>query len=363
MAQIDFRNMSKKYGDVEVVHDFNLRVDEREFIVLLGPSGCGKSTILRMLAGLEDISGGEIAIDGRVVNDLAPRERNIAMVFQNYALYPHMSVYGNIAFGLRRMKIPKAEIDRRVRAAAATLGLDNFLDRRSTALSGGQQQRVAIARAIVKTPGVFLFDEPLSNLDAQLRNHMRVELARLHQRLMTTTVYVTHDQLEAMTLADRIVLLRDGNIEQVGTPRQIFERPTSRFVASFIGSPAINIFAVKPGTAGAANGSANEPAIAIDPAHFDIAGRSKVTVGIRPTHLRPAAANDTTNIIAGVVDLIEYLGNEALISFQYAGVEVTVLVPADRCPVVGEPVRMTFSQDNLHVFDETTGASLRRAAA
>jgi multiple sugar transport system ATP-binding protein len=261
------------------------------------------------------------------------------------------------------MKIPKAEIDRRVRAVAATLGLDNFLDRRSTALSGGQQQRVAIARAIVKTPGVFLFDEPLSNLDAKLRNHMRVELARLHQRLMTTTVYVTHDQLEAMTLADRIVLLRDGTIEQVGTPRQIFERPTSRFVASFIGTPAINIFEVKPGAARGAPAAANEPAIVIDPTRFDIASRAKVTVGIRPTHFRPAAADDTTNVIAGVVDLIEYLGNEALISFQYAGVEMTALVPAERCPAVGDLVRMTFSQDNLHVFDDMTGASLRRAAA
>ena len=215
-----------------------------EFIVFLGPSGCGKSTILRMIAGLEEISGGELSIDGRVVNELPPRERNIAMVFQNYALYPHMSVRDNITFGLRRMKIAADEIDRRVQAAAATLGLEQFLDRKSTALSGGQQQRVAIARAIVKTPGVFLFDEPLSNLDATLRNHMRVEIARLHQRLKTTTVYVTHDQLEAMTLADRIVLLRNGLIEQVGTPREIFDRPNSQFVAAFIGTPAMNFFEV-----------------------------------------------------------------------------------------------------------------------
>jgi multiple sugar transport system ATP-binding protein len=213
MAALSFRNISKSYDDTEVVAGFNLEVRNHEFIVFLGPSGCGKSTILRMIAGLEDITGGELSIDGRVVNQLPPRDRNIAMVFQNYALYPHMSVRDNIVFGLKRMKIAPDEIDRRIKAATATLGLEQFLERKSTALSGGQQQRVAIARAIVKTPGVFLFDEPLSNLDAKLRNHMRVEIARLHQRLKTTTVYVTHDQLEAMTLADRIVLLHNGLIE------------------------------------------------------------------------------------------------------------------------------------------------------
>ena len=244
MAELSFRNISKSYGETEVVAGFNLEVKNHEFIVFLGPSGCGKSTILRMIAGLEDISAGELKIDGQVVNQLSPRERNIAMVFQNYALYPHMSVRDNITFGLRRMKVAPDEIERRVQAAAATLGLKEFLDRKSTALSGGQQQRVAIARAIVKTPGVFLFDEPLSNLDATLRNHMRVEIARLHQRLKTTTVYVTHDQLEAMTLADRIVLLRNGLIEQVGTPRGIFDRPNSQFVAAFIGTPAMNFFEV-----------------------------------------------------------------------------------------------------------------------
>ena len=244
MAELSFRKISKKYGETEVVSGFNLEVHNHEFIVFLGPSGCGKSTILRMIAGLEEITGGELSIDGRVVNELPPRERNIAMVFQSYALYPHMSVRENITFGLRRMKIGASEIERRVEAAAVTLGLEPFLDRKSTALSGGQQQRVAIARAIVKTPGVFLFDEPLSNLDAKLRNHMRVEIARLHQRLKTTTVYVTHDQLEAMTLADRIVLLRNGLIEQVGSPREIFDRPNSQFVAAFIGTPAMNFFDV-----------------------------------------------------------------------------------------------------------------------
>ncbi|CAM5764961.1 sugar ABC transporter ATP-binding protein [Labrys miyagiensis] len=354
MADISFRKVVKKFGEVGVVHDFSLDVADREFIVFLGPSGCGKSTLLRMLAGLENISSGEIAIGGRVVNDLTPRERDVAMVFQNYALYPHMSVYGNIAFGLKRMKIAKAEIDRRVHAAAATLGLEPFLDRKSTALSGGQQQRVAIARAIVKTPGVFLFDEPLSNLDAKLRNHMRVEIARLHQRLSTTTVYVTHDQLEAMTLADRIVLLRDGVIQQVGTPREIFERPRSQFVAAFIGTPAMNFIDVDLHT----------PAgITIDRTRFELEGRSTVVAGIRPAHFRPAQPQETSNLVEGTVDLIEFLGNEALISLQYAGVELGILVPAGQCPAVGDRIRMTFDPENLHVFDRQSGASLRRSDA
>jgi multiple sugar transport system ATP-binding protein len=213
VATIECRNIVKRYADAQVVHDFNLRVDDNEFVVLLGPSGCGKSTLLRMLAGLEEISGGELLIDGAVVNDLDPGERGIAMVFQNYALYPHMTVADNIAFGLRRIKVPESQIRERIGQVAGMLGLEPYLQRRPAELSGGQQQRVAIARAMIKTPKVFLFDEPLSNLDAKLRNHMRVEIARLHQSLKTTTVYVTHDQHEAMTLADRIVLLKDGRIE------------------------------------------------------------------------------------------------------------------------------------------------------
>ncbi|MGF6178034.1 ABC-type sugar transport system ATPase subunit [Ensifer sp. 4252] len=220
MANIACSNVDKQYGAVSVIKDFNLDVADHEFIVFLGPSGCGKSTLLRMIAGLEDISGGKVVIDGKTVNDLPPRDRGVAMVFQNYALYPHMTIYDNIAFGLKRMKVPKPEIDQRIRAVAATLGLYPYLERKPTELSGGQQQRVAIARAMIKTPRVFLFDEPLSNLDAKLRNHMRVEIARLHQKLKTTTIYVTHDQLEAMTLADRIVLMKGGAIEQVGTPAE-----------------------------------------------------------------------------------------------------------------------------------------------
>ena len=360
MAELSFRNISKSYGDIEVVAGFNLEVRNHEFIVFLGPSGCGKSTILRMIAGLEDITGGELSIDERVVNQLPPRERNIAMVFQNYALYPHMSVRGNIAFGLKRMKIAPDEIDRRIKAAAATLGLEQFLDRKSTALSGGQQQRVAIARAIVKTPGVFLFDEPLSNLDAKLRNHMRVEIARLHQRLKTTTVYVTHDQLEAMTLADRIVLLRNGLIEQVGTPREIFERPHSQFVAAFIGTPAMNFFEVDLNGSELDAAGRNAPTLFIDRERFDLDGSKTVVAGVRPAHFRAANASDTVNVIDGDVDLIEFLGNDALINFKYAGVEIGVLLPAQQCPAVGDHVRMTFSDDNLHVFDKETGRSLAR---
>ncbi len=360
MAELSFRNISKSYGDVEVVAGFNLEVRNHEFIVFLGPSGCGKSTILRMIAGLEEISGGELKIDGQVVNQLSPRERNIAMVFQNYALYPHMSVRDNIAFGLKRMKIAPDEIDRRIKAAAATLGLDQFLDRKSTALSGGQQQRVAIARAIVKTPGVFLFDEPLSNLDAKLRNHMRVEIARLHQQLKTTTVYVTHDQLEAMTLADRIVLLRNGLIEQVGTPREIFDRPNSEFVAAFIGTPAMNFFEVDANRGELNAAGRNAPALVIDRERFDLDGSKTIVAGVRPAHFRAASPSETVNVIDGDVDLIEFLGNDALINFKYAGVEIGVLLPAQQCPAVGDHVRMTFADDNLHVFDKETGRSLAR---
>jgi multiple sugar transport system ATP-binding protein len=360
MAELSFRNISKSYGDTEVVAGFNLEVRNHEFIVFLGPSGCGKSTILRMIAGLEDITGGELSVDGRVVNQLSPRERDIAMVFQNYALYPHMSVRDNITFGLRRMKVAPDEIERRVQAAVATLGLKEFLDRKSTALSGGQQQRVAIARAIVKTPGVFLFDEPLSNLDATLRNHMRVEIARLHQRLKTTTVYVTHDQLEAMTLADRIVLLRNGLIEQVGTPREIFNRPNSQFVAAFIGTPAMNFFEVAVNRSEPEAAGRNAPGLFIDSERFHLNGSKTVVAGVRPAHFRAASASDTVNVIDGDVDLIEFLGNDALINFKYAAVEIGVLLPAQQCPAVGDHVRMTFSDDNLHVFDKETGRSLAR---
>ena len=356
MSTISCRHVGKNYGSVRVIEDFNLDVQETEFVVFLGPSGCGKSTILRMISGLEDITDGEIRIDDRVVNDLMPRDRNVAMVFQNYALYPHMSVYDNIAFGLRRMKIEKSAIDTRVREMAEMLGLGTFLDRMPTSLSGGQQQRVAIARAMSKTPGVFLFDEPLSNLDAQLRRFMRIEIARLHQRLKTTSIFVTHDQHEAMSLADRIVLMRAGAIEQVGTPKEIFEHPRTRFVASFIGSPPMNLFEVDMTADRKFNG------FAVPPEVIDLGQRRSVVAGVRPTDLHVARDGDGGNIIEGAVDLVEFLGNEALINFTYAGAEMSAIFPAKDCPAVGSPLRLSFAPDRMHLFDTDTGLSLSKAA-
>ena len=353
--------MVKAYGSTTVVHEVDLNVSDNEFVVLLGPSGCGKSTILRMIAGLEEITGGLISIDGRVVNDLLPRDRNVAMVFQNYALYPHMSVYDNIAFGLRRLRTPKAEIDRRVREVAAVLRLEPFLDRRPAELSGGEQQRVAIARAIIKTPAVFLFDEPLSNLDAKLRHHMRVEIARLHQRLGTTTIYVTHDQLEAMTLANRIVLLRDGRIEQVGTPRELFERPRTQFAASFIGTPAINFLEMKVHREKADSVLLRgNTAIRLPSSRLTVGDGVPVLVGVRPAHLHRGPANGDAGRLSGKVDLIEFLGNEALATFQVGEIDVTALLPGRDPPSVGELLEVGIYGDDVHVFDATTGSSLLR---
>src|SRR5580698_7220354 len=242
MATVALSNVRKSYGDVSIIKGIDLEIADKEFVVFVGPSGCGKSTLLRLIAGLEDATVGDILIGGKVVNTTPPKDRNIAMVFQNYALYPHMTVARNMGFGLRAVRLPAAEIERRVHKTAAMLGLDGLLGRRPGELSGGQRQRVAMGRAMAREPQVFLFDEPLSNLDAQLRNQVRTEIKKLHQQVRTTAIYVTHDQVEAMTLADRIVLLRDGKIEQVGTPIELFERPANRFVAGFIGSPAMNFF-------------------------------------------------------------------------------------------------------------------------
>jgi multiple sugar transport system ATP-binding protein len=353
----------KRYGELEVVHDFTFEVQENEFVVFLGPSGCGKSTILRMIAGLEAISSGELVIGGKIVTDLPPRDRGIAMVFQNYALYPHMSVYDNIAFGLRRLKTPQPEIDRRVREVGGTLGLELYLQRKPTELSGGQQQRVAIARAMIKTPKVFLFDEPLSNLDAKLRNHMRVEIARLHQSLKTTTVYVTHDQHEAMTLADRIVLLREGRIEQVGTPREIFEHPRTRYVAGFIGTPPMNLFEMSARRrADVFELFGDCGTVSIRSNRFDLKDSDRVTLGVRPGHLAlvPQATGD--NVFSGVVELVEYLGNEALVRFSRVGVEISAIVSSDKCPRVGDRVSFTAQEQHLHLFDFSSGLTLGRGA-
>jgi multiple sugar transport system ATP-binding protein len=314
-----------------------------------------------MLAGLEDISGGEVSIGGKVVNDLDPGDRGIAMVFQNYALYPHMTIFDNIAFGLRRQKVPAAEIQKRVEAVSRTLGLDPYLGRKPTELSGGQQQRVAIARAMIKTPRVFLFDEPLSNLDAKLRNHMRVEIARLHQSLKTTTVYVTHDQLEAMTLADRIVLLKDGVIEQIGAPAEIYLRPGNMFVAGFIGTPSMNFVEVTVGRAG--NGwtlTGAGTVLSIECGGFDLQHGGRAVLGIRPPDLTTTNGDANGNVLHGTADLVEFHGNDALVTFRSGGKEISALVPARDCPLIRSDVRYTFDEASLHLFDAKSGASLLR---
>ncbi|RVC56226.1 sn-glycerol-3-phosphate ABC transporter ATP-binding protein UgpC [Mesorhizobium sp. M4B.F.Ca.ET.088.02.2.1] len=361
MSAIVCSHVDKAYGATAVIRDLNLSIEEHEFVVFLGPSGCGKSTLLRMLAGLEDITGGEVSIGGKVVNDLEPGDRGIAMVFQNYALYPHMTIFDNIAFGLRRQKVPAAEIVKRVEAVSRTLGLDPYLGRKPTELSGGQQQRVAIARAMIKTPKVFLFDEPLSNLDAKLRNHMRIEIARLHQSLKTTTVYVTHDQLEAMTLADRIVLLRDGVIEQVGSPAEIYRRPGNLFVAGFIGTPNMNFVEVTVGRAGDGWSLAGAGTVlSLDGSAFHLQHGDRAVLGIRPPDLKTAGADAGRNLLQGTADLIEFHGNDALVTFGSGGKEISALVPARECPALRAPVRYTFDEESIHLFDATSGASLRK---
>ncbi|MER9329367.1 sn-glycerol-3-phosphate ABC transporter ATP-binding protein UgpC [Mesorhizobium sp. M0488] len=361
MSAIVCSHVDKSYGATTVIRDLNLAIEDHEFVVFLGPSGCGKSTLLRMLAGLEDISGGKVSIGGKVVNDLDPGDRGIAMVFQNYALYPHMTIFDNIAFGLKRQKVAKAEIQQRVEAVSKTLGLDPYLGRKPAELSGGQQQRVAIARAMIKTPKVFLFDEPLSNLDAKLRNHMRVEIARLHQSLNTTTVYVTHDQLEAMTLADRIVLLRDGRIEQIGSPAEIYERPGNLFVAGFIGTPNMNFIDVTVARKG--DGwmlTSGGTIFTIDGSRFKLQHGEGAVLGIRPPDLKTASRDAGPNVLEGTADLIEFHGNDALVTFGLGGKEISALVPSRACPVVRSDVRYTFEEESLHLFDAKSGVSLLR---
>lgn len=357
MAEIVCQNIKKNYGAVEVVPDFNLEVKDHEFIVFLGPSGCGKSTMLRMMAGLEDITGGELLIGGKIVNDLEPRDRGIAMVFQNYALYPHMTIRDNIAFGLRRIKVSEEEIKKRTADVTGVLGLEPYLDRKPTELSGGQQQRVAIARAMIKTPDVFLFDEPLSNLDAKLRATMREEIARLHKKLQTTTVYVTHDQMEAMTLADRIVLMKDGMIEQVGAPEEIYERPATFFVAGFIGTPAMNLIDM---TVNQSNDgfqlTSKHVTLCVDPSRFEIKEGQKVTLGVRPSDL--SSENKNADALSGKSDLIEYHGDQALVSFDVGELKIRALVPARHRPDEGADVSFYIREGSGHLFDKATGKSL-----
>ncbi|MEP1611328.1 MAG: sn-glycerol-3-phosphate ABC transporter ATP-binding protein UgpC [Roseobacter sp.] len=359
MAEILCQNMSKSYGAIEVIPDFNLRVVNHEFVVFLGPSGCGKSTMLRMMAGLEPISGGELKIGGKVVNDLEPRDRGIAMVFQNYALYPHMSIRDNIAFGLRRIKVPEVEIKERTKEVTSVLGLEPYLERKPTELSGGQQQRVAIARAMIKTPDVFLFDEPLSNLDAKLRATMREEIARLHKKLRTTTVYVTHDQMEATTLADRIVLMKDGRIEQIGTPEEIYERPVSLFVAGFIGTPAMNFMNLQIKHIDSQWWLEGEGLkLEFDGDRFDVQNGQEVTLGVRPSDFDAAELDNET--LAGHCDLIEYHGDQALVSFNIGDVQLNALVASRHRPDEGDRVTFQIRKNSEHIFDRETKKSLLR---
>jgi multiple sugar transport system ATP-binding protein len=359
MAQVLLKDLNKKYDEVHAVKDVNLHIRDKEFMVLVGPSGCGKSTTLRMVAGLEEITGGEIVIGDRVVNDLPPKDRDIAMVFQNYALYPHMSVYDNMAFGLKMRKFPKPEIAKRVQDAAEILGIQELLKRKPRQLSGGQRQRVAVGRAIVRHPQVFLFDEPLSNLDAKLRVQMRVELKKLHDRLETTAIYVTHDQVEAMTLGDRVVVMKDGWIQQVGEPLELYGKPANRFVAGFIGSPAMNFADVTINeTAGALVAEATGFRIHVPPGQHPTLKPYKgqrVTLGIRPEDIHVAGGADSPqHTFDAVVDVVEPLGSEILLDVK-AGTNTLVarVEPTVRAKV-HEHVKLAMNPERLHFFDAKT---------
>ena len=365
MAQVTLRKVEKKYDETPAVCGIDLDIPDKEFVVLVGPSGCGKTTTLRMIAGLEEITSGEIAIGGEVVNDIPPKDRDIAMVFQNYALYPHMTVYENMSFGLRLKKTAREEIDRRVQDAARILNIGPLLDRKPKQLSGGQRQRVAMGRAIVRHPKVFLFDEPLSNLDAKLRVHMRTEIKKVHQHVKTTTVYVTHDQVEAMTLADRIVVMNAGRIEQVGSPRDLYHRPATRFVAAFIGSPAMNM--IPCGIEEAAGGLRarlspdlafslpQESAVRYRP----FAGRAKLLCGLRPEHIieqRPHL-EPSQHAFEVEVEVVEPMGMETLVYFLVEGTEVCARVNPGA--VNGsDHMKLVADLGKMHLIDDATGAVL-----
>jgi sn-glycerol 3-phosphate transport system ATP-binding protein len=357
MATVDIKAVRKTYPGqrAEVIKGIDAHVDDGEFLVMLGPSGCGKSTLLRMIAGLETITAGEISIGGRVVNGVEPKDRDIAMVFQNYALYPHMSVYDNISYGLRIRGLSKSQIDAKVKEAAKLLELAPFLDRKPRQLSGGQRQRVAMGRALVREPAVFLFDEPLSNLDAKLRTQMRVEIKRLQARLGVTSLYVTHDQVEAMTLADRLMVMNAGVAEQVGTPMGIYHRPASVFVAGFIGSPAMNFL---PGRVSADGRSIELPGgEMLRASQAPGATTRQVTVGIRPEHLAFAPDAPVGTALHVVVDLVEALGADTLVHGRLGGVEEAILarLPGNAVVRAGDRAAFKVSAEEIHLFDVETG--------
>jgi multiple sugar transport system ATP-binding protein len=365
VSHVSLRQLVKVYGRQIAVKGIDLEIEKGSFVVLVGPSGCGKSTTLRMIAGLESVSHGEIKISGRTVNDLPARDRGIAMVFQSYALYPHMTVFENMSFALKVAKVPRAEIEKRVRRADI-LRLTDYLDRRTSQLSGGQRQRVAMGRAIVREPEVFLFDEPLSNLDAQLRSAMRVEIKRLHHQLGTTAIYVTHDQTEAMTMADKIVIMRDGFIEQEGAPLDVFERPANEFVARFIGAPAMNLLPGK--IVSHVNGAlavelTGDIRVPIDAGRFvGLEPGRPVTFGARPEEIVPEGHGlrpDAPYEFSAPVTLTESLGNETLVFAAFAGGEVTSRMHRPKPVREGEVLRFELDRHRIHLFDAATGSSLR----
>jgi multiple sugar transport system ATP-binding protein len=368
MAELRLEHVYKIYDNsITAVKDFNLHIKDKEFIVFVGPSGCGKSTTLRMIAGLEEISKGDLYIDGKHMNDVAPKDRDIAMVFQNYALYPHMSVYDNMAFGLKLRKFPKDEIDRRVREAARILGLEPYLDRKPKALSGGQRQRVALGRAIVRDAKVFLMDEPLSNLDAKLRVQMRSEIAKLHQRLGTTTIYVTHDQTEAMTMATRLVVMKDGVIQQVGTPKEVYEKPENVFVGGFIGSPAMNFL---KGTLKDGAFVVGDVTIAVPEGKMKVLREQgyvgkEVILGIRPEdfHDEPVFIEASKNTkIAANVEVAELMGAETMIYSQIGGQEFVARIDARTEVKPGQTIELALDMNKAHFFDVDTEVRIRSNA-
>jgi len=358
MADVTLKNLVKTFDRTEAVCGIDLKIENNEFVVLVGPSGCGKSTTLRMIAGLEEITSGEVQIGGQRVNDVPPKDRNIAMVFQNYALYPHMTVAENMSFGLRLRKYPKAEINQRVNEAADILSIGDLLDRKPRQLSGGQRQRVAMGRSIVRHPEVFLFDEPLSNLDAKLRGQMRIEIKRIHQQVRTTTVYVTHDQVEAMTLADRVVVMNHGRIEQVGSPNDLYHKPNTRFVAGFIGSPTMNFIPCKLIEAnGGLSAQVNETLSVPLPADCTERYRPQLgrdlMLGLRPEHIREQRSNDGTAGVPCAVtpDVVEPLGMETMVYFGLNGVEICARVAPEAAPRPGEALTLSIDANRAHLID------------
>ena len=362
MAEVVLKNVHKSFDGEEVIHAIDLGIAHNEFVVLVGPSGCGKSTTLRMIAGLEEITEGEIYIDGRLVNDVPVKDRDIAMVFQNYALYPHMTVFQNMSFGLRMRRRPKAEIAERVAAAADILNIRELLDRRPRQLSGGQQQRVAMGRAIVRHPKVFLFDEPLSNLDAKLRVQMRTEIKKIHQQVGTTTIYVTHDQVEAMTLAARVVVMNGGRIEQVGTPNEVYQNPATKFVAGFIGSPAINFIpcTLHGDSAGLEVRLANDLRLRVPPGkanrYRQHVGR-ELTLGLRPEHLterRPHAEDSGFVDFDAEIEVIEPLGMDTMVLFSICGSDACARVDPATVTKVGQSLTLSANMNNMVLIDPMT---------